>query len=510
MSEQKIEKILNNIKTATAERDNWTSRWEDCYDYALPNRTGFFNEMSGEDKTDKIFDSTAVQSTQEFASRMQAGLTPPFAKWFELKAGSDVEKKLRQDVDAQLEEIAEYVWEVLQNSNLDQELHEGYIDLAVGTGSLLVEEGDELQPIKFTAVPQPQLIMTAGPFGALDNIYRQRQLTVDAILTLWPKAEIPKEMKAKAKDKPNEKFSVVECVEKDWKKKGDETYVFTVISSEPKSILFESEFKGFGSNPWIPFRWSKAAGETYGRGPLLNAMPDVRTLNMVTELVLDNADMAITGMWQADDDGTINPDTIELVPGTVIPKAPTSAGLQPLGSPGNFDVGQFVMKDMRHNIRKALFNEQLGSPEGTPMSAAEVHTRMADLARTIGSAYGRLHNELVTPLLRRVVYILKKQGRINVPMINGREVKVINTSPLAQAQHNENVARVARWTELANASFGPQVTNTVIKAEEALKYTAKEIGVPESLVRTDAEREELAEAIAATQQTPNVNQTGGV
>ena len=34
--------------------------------------------------------------------------------------------------------------------------------------------------------------------------------------------------------------------------------------------------------------------------------------------------MAIAGIYQMDDDGVINPDTINLVPGTVIPKAPNS------------------------------------------------------------------------------------------------------------------------------------------------------------------------------------------
>ena len=123
---------------------------------------------------------------------------------------------------------------------------------------------------------------------------------------------------------------------------------------------------------------------------------------------------------------------------------------------------------------------------------------MADLARTIGSSYGRLHTELVTPLIRRVVHILKKQGRIDIPLVNGREVKIVNVSPLAQAQHTENVARVARLGQLMNGMFGPQVTNVVLKAEEAGGYLASEIGVPDKLVRNDAEREELVQAIQQT------------
>ena len=48
--------------------------------------------------------------------------------------------------------------------------------------------------------------------------------------------------------------------------------------------------------------------------------------------------MAISGIYQMDDDGVVNVDTINLVPGTVIPKAPNSQGLQPIRAAGNFDV----------------------------------------------------------------------------------------------------------------------------------------------------------------------------
>ena len=85
----------------------------------------------------------------------------------------------------------------------------------------------------------------------------------------------------------------------------------------------------------------------------------------------------------------------------------------------------------------------LGTPnEKTPMSATEVAERMADLSRQIGSAFGRLQAELVNPVLQRVVYILKKQGRIKIPVINGREIKIKSSSPLAQAQHQQDVANL--------------------------------------------------------------------
>ena len=72
---------------------------------------------------------------------------------------------------------------------------------------------------------------------------------------------------------------------------------------------------GIGSNPFVCFRWSKCAGEVYGRGPLINALSAVKTTNLTIELILENAQMAISGIYQMEDDGVINPDTISISPG---------------------------------------------------------------------------------------------------------------------------------------------------------------------------------------------------
>ena len=217
--------------------------------------------------------------------------------------------------------------------------------------------------------------------------------------------------------------------------------------------------------------------------------------------------MAISGIYQMDDDGVVNTDTINLVPGTIIPKAMGSAGLQPIKAAGDFNVANLVLNDMRSNIKRALYNDMLGDPNKTPASATEIAERMADLSRRIGSAFGRLQAEMVQPILQRVVYILKKQGRIDLPTINGREVKVKSVSPLAQAQANQDISSVSRYLQLVGGTFGPEVLNLLIRSDDVAVYLAKKFGVPDSLVRDGVEREQLMQAaqqMAQQQQQANV------
>ena len=57
------------------------------------NVRGFYAETAGQRRDDRIFDETAVVGVQEFASRLQSGLVPNFARWADLMAGSEVPPK---------------------------------------------------------------------------------------------------------------------------------------------------------------------------------------------------------------------------------------------------------------------------------------------------------------------------------------------------------------------------------------------------------------------------------
>jgi hypothetical protein len=91
-----------------------------------------------------------------------------------------------------------------------------------------------------------------------------------------------------------------------------------------------------------------------------------------------------------------------------------------------------------------------------------------------------------------VIYILKKQGRIEVPTVNGREVKVRSVSPLAQAQANQDISNVARYLQLVGGVFGPEMLQMLIDSEAAAIHLAKKFGVPESLIRDEEQRKQIA------------------
>ena len=481
---------LERYNKAKAYRENWVPLFEECYEYALPQRESFYYETPGQRRDERIFDETAVVGVQEFASRLQSGLVPNFARWADLIAGSEIPKDQRESIDEALDEVTEYVFEILQNSNFSQEVHESFMDLAVGTGVLAVEEGDSINPVVFSAIPLPHVVLDTGPDDKIDHVYRERKnVRYDQLSILYPKGNFDR--KVQSKMTTNDTTNVLELVCRDYSVKNEEAYLHYAICMTTESVLFYRQMRGVGSNPFVCFRWSKCAGEKYGRGPLLNALSAIKTTNLTVELILENAQMSISGIYQMEDDGVVNPDTIQLVPGSIIPKAMGSQGLQPINAAGRFDVAQLVLSDMRLNIKRALYNDMLGDPDKTPATATEIAERMADLSRRMGSAFGRLQVELVQPVLQRVIYILKKQGRIEIPTVNGREVKIKSVSPLAQAQANQDISSIARFLQLIGGTFGPEMLNMLINQETTSLHLAKKFGIPEGLIRDAEERNQI-------------------
>jgi hypothetical protein len=486
---------LENFAEAKTLRETWEVMWQECYDYAMPNRSSMFEEKSkGQKNTDDILDSTAVHAVTDFVSRIKAGVVPDGSRWIDMKPGADIDEVEAADIAVDLEGIRDDVFDALQDSNASSETDEAIAEMAIGTGFLHVDDGGIEAPFRFTAVPLSEVWVNGGPFGGSDEIFRKVPTKAKDIMTKWPDATLPQELQNLVNDEPRRTIEIIEATYRDWDSPTIQ-YKHEVIWQEGPAIIFDKVFIGEGSSPWIPFRWAKAAGEVWGRGPLLSTLPDIRTCNLTVELILENAEKSIAGMWQSDDE-TINPQTISFVPGTIITKFPGSSGLEPLDAPGKLDFAQMILEDMRNNIKIGLFSDPLNKAGSTPVSATEASFKISDLNRRISSPFGRMVNELMKPLTRRLLYIRRAQGKIKLPRINNRTVKLVPVSPLARAAEMEQIMTIDRFLEQITARFGPDAIPLMVKPREVSAHLAELYGIPSELIPAIGELQAAGQGIA--------------
>lgn len=459
--------ILARYRAARERRRPWDCVWQECYDHVLPRTPGLGGPT--------LYDGTAADAAEQLAASLVAQLTPAWSRWFALAPSRGLAGSAEAaEVAPLLEDAAEALQAHLDQSNFAVEMHQAFLDLVVaGTAVLAVEE----QPpgtdaaFRFAAVPMRDAVLEQGPSGRLDTVFRAAALTVAEIRERFPGAALPRA----AREAEETSLPVIEAT---WPEHGGHRFAAILAADEDAPALLAQG--RFAESPFIAFRWLKAPGETYGRGPVMKALPDIRTAQKVVELVLKNASIAVTGIWQADDDGVLNPANVRLVPGAIIPKAVGSQGLTPLAAPGRFDVSQLVLEDLRRRIRNALLADRLAPPADARMTATEVLERSAETARLLGATYGRLQTELLTPLVGRCLAILHRRGEIPGLILDGSRTALRYRSPLAQIEARAAAQPALLWLQ-AVAALGPEAA-ALIDAPAAARYLARTLGAPSELL----------------------------
>jgi len=483
------QEVLQRHEKALTKKEEFRSLYDEAYEFALPQRNlydGYYDGgVQGTKKMNRVFDSTAIASTQRFANRMQSGIFPPQRKWARLEPGSDIPQDRQADAQAALDLYNDKLFDTLKQSNFDIAIGECLLDLSVGTAVMMIQPGDDISPINFIPVPQFLVSFEEGAHGQVDNVYRRMRLKAESVQRQWPDADIPQEMKNLIIQKPTEELELIEATVFD-QTRGD--YCYHVIDKKTK---IELVYRRMEHSPWIVSRYAKIAGETYGRGPLITALPDIKTLNKTLELVLKNASLSISGVYTAADDGVLNPNTVRIMPGAIIPVArnggPQGESLKPLPRAGDFNVSQIVMDDLRKNIKRILLDESLPPDNMSARSATEVVERMKELSQNLGSAFGRLINETMIPVVSRMLQVMDEKGLITLPLkVNGLEIKISPVSPLAMAQNMEEVQNVLQYAQIAQGA-GPEGAMS-IKVDEMMDYIAEKLAVPQRLRPTPQER----------------------
>ncbi len=528
MTRALIETVFARHAAARARRTPWEGLWQDCYDHALPGRAGVIDggpagsvaagTIAGPPKYDRLFDGTAPDAVDQLAASLLARLTPPWSRWFGLAAGPDIEETDKPRVEALLTGMAGIVQAEFDRSNFTVEVHQCFLDLVTaGTASLALESAPVGSPsaLRFTAIPLAELVLDEGPDRRLDVTFRHRELSLAELRARWPKARIPRAVTSRAREETDAKWPVLEAVlpaslaapvksgtgSPTRLPKGGYVYAAIVdpdLGDAASAVLLQEAT--LATSPFLNFRWLKAPGEVWGRSPVMKALPDIKTANKVVELTLKNASIAVAGIWQADDDGVINPANIQLTPGTIIPKAVGSAGLTPLEAPGKFDVSDLVLSDLRKRIRQALLTDQLGPPDSPQMTATEVLERAAETGRVLGAIYGRLQAEFLNPLTRRALAILKKRGLIEDLEVDGRMVELQYRSPLARDQAKAEVETFGLWAR-AIREMGPEGL-AAIDTPAAARWMGRTLGVPAHLIREADETPERAAGAVSAANTP--------
>lgn len=496
------EALLKRFRVAESRKRLWEGTYSEALAYAAPQRDSFAPAAVGSKRSGfgKVYDATAMVAYQKFVSNLQSSLVPPFKKWVNLVPGRLLPPQTDETLMAKaLQAIRDAMFTYLHMSNFDTQIAEAFYDLGLGTAALLVQQGQGTRALQFTAVPLSQLYLEEGSNATIGAVFRKHQIPARTIAATWPDAELGDTLQRLIKEAPDTDVELIEATIPD-ENAPHHGWIYAVVEPKSKSLLLN---RTQPSNPWVVFRYSVMPGEVYGRGPLLLALPDIKTLNKTKELILKNASLAVAGAYTVADDGVVNVEAIRIQPGALIPVSSNGGGVSgptiaPLPRSGDFSVAQIVLEDLRRSINGMLFADALGPVDLPTKSATEVTIRQQELARQIGSAFGRLQFELIGPLVSRVLYLLDVQGLVDLSdfVVDGGDIAIQPVSPLAQAQDEGDLANLLRYGQTMVQLFGPQLGLLLTKPDIFAREVGALLGVKADVMPTAEEMDTLRQVAA--------------
>jgi hypothetical protein len=501
------EQLIKRFDSLDAERGTWKDHWEDIARYVMPRRGDYMTKRTpGEKKNFHLLDNTALVSAELLAGALHGLMTNPNARWFELTTGNP-ELDSNEEIRSWLQDTTITMHSMLNNSNFQTEVHEFYLDLvSIATAAMSVEEDDTVD-VYFASRHLSEVVISENAYGWVREVYRAFEMSAAQIKQKWPKVAAKAVNEALEKD-PDRKFMIIHGVyEEMWlktdKAKPAKPYASQYVLKIDKEMLEEG---GFDTFPVIVSRWAKAAGEKYGRGPGMVALPEAKMVNKMAETTIIGAQKAVDPPLQAPDDG-FNKDVITRPGGISYYRAGSPDRIEPIYNDTRIDFGFEALRERRTRIREAFYIDQLQLGQGPQMTATEVVQRTEEKSRLLAPLLGRQQAEFLRPLIDRVFSIGMKKGRFKpIPEIltkamGGRDLPVIYSSPIAQSQRLAEGQSILRTIEAATPFVQmDQGVMDLINGDEAFKVLASIHNFPQKAMRKEREVKQMREARAQAQQ----------
>lgn len=486
-------KIMRRKNALVSLRAPHEQTWRDCYDYSFPERgSGFYgqNDDAGalQSKRARLFDDTSTDSGEVLASAVMSGGTPSNSRWFGMSAGNDSDaEKLWFD------NAAETIFQNIHGSNFDSEGMDCCLDIvAAGWFVLHITEGEDTG-YHFEAWPLATCYIAASkPGGLPDTLIRTFELTAEQAINDYGRDNVSEKIRdAYDKGKQDTKFEFVLSIyprsaDATGKRAKNMAFASCHVECGTNKLVRES---GYHECPFVAPRWAKLPGSEYAVGPMFRALPTIKQLNRLVYLEDTNLDMAISGMWIAEDDGVLNPRTVKVGPRKII-VANSVDSMKPLASGGNFNLSFTKKEDMQASVRRTLRADQLAPSNETPVRTAyEVSVRVQQVRQLLGPIYGRLQAEWYSPMIERCFGIALRAGALGQPpeSLADRLISVTFQSPMAKAQKLEEVTAIeatfATVGQLAEAQQSMDPWDTV-DIDLGIRTMAEGRGAPANIMRS--------------------------
>ena len=459
----------------SSDRSQFLTEAEDATKLTLPYLIRGHEEYSkGMKQLKTPWQSVGAKGVVALASKLSLSLVPPQTSFFKLQLdesqlGEEFEPQVKSELDLSFAKIERTILDAIAASDDRVVIHQALQHLVVGGNALIfmAKTGLKLYPLN-------RYVIERDGNGDVIEIITKERINKDLI--------------------PNYDSDAVTDEEDD-----NEIDVYTHVKRDNNRFVWHQEVDGkrlpnsqgkapVDSTPWLPLRFNTVDGEAYGRGRVGQFIGDLKSLEALSQAIVEGSAAAAKVVFTVSPSATTKPQTLAAAGnGAIVQGRPDDIGVIQVGKTADFATALQHMQTLEKRLNEAFLILSVRQSERT--TAEEVRMTQMELEQQLGGLFGLLTVEFLVPYLNRKLSIFQKTGEI--PRIPKGMVKPIIVAGINSLGRGQDVQALGGFLQTIATTMGPEAISTYINPDEVIKRLAAAQGIDVlNLVKTVEERQQ--------------------
>jgi len=475
----------------SSDRDNYLRRGREASLFTIPT---LLPEQSSTSSTEITtpFQSIGAEGVNNLSSKLLMSLLPPNAPFFRLVVdNAELEGMLadkRSEAEEGLAKIERMVMQEIEVRGLRVPVSEALKQLLVTGNVLLYLPPKE----KIRVFRLDRYVVKRDAMGNVLEIVTKESLSPLAL------PESAKEIITDPdSDSPTKDLDLYTCIKftgKNWK-----------VHQELEGQIVPGSEGTFGKNrnPFLALRFTAMDGEDYGRGYVEEYLGDLKSLESLTQSIVEGSAAAAKVLFLVRPNGTTRVKTLAESPnGAIVTGDDNDVSSLQLGKSQDFAIAQQTIQMLQTRLSRVFLMNSSIRRDAERVTAQEIRLAHQELEIALGGVYAILSQEFQLPLVEILMNRMAKEKKI--PKLPGDALKPLIVTGVEALGRGEDLNKLGVFLQ-SIAPLGPQAMQE-INISDYITRLAGSLGIDtEGLVKSE-EQKQVEQQAAMEQQQAMMNQ----
>ena len=456
-------------------------------------------------KLDTPWQSVGSKCVVTLSAKLMLALLPPQSTFFKFqirdeKLGEDFPPEVRSELDLSFSKLERMVMDSIAASSDRVSIHQAIKHLVVGGNALLFmgKDGIKHYPLNRYVVERD------GNGNVIEIVTKEiinRKLLPPVLQELESTPNHAGDVGGGIGSRNEDDVDVYTCVKLQGNKWGwyQEAFDKLIPGSNGKAPK--------DASPWLVLRFNSIDGENYGRGRVEEFLGDFRSLEALSQAMVEGSAAAAKVIFTVSPSSTTKPATIaQAGNGAIVQGRPDDIGVIQVGKTADFATAAQLMQTLERRLLDAHLVLNVRQSERT--TAEEVRLTQLELEQQLGGLFSLLTVEFLIPYLNRKLLTLQRSGEIpRIPKDYVNPTIVAGINALGRGQDRESLTQ---FITTISQTLGPEAMVQYLNADEAIKRLAAAQGIDVlNLVKSMDERNQESEAAAEAEKDLELTKQAG-